>query len=398
MNHPTLTRVLAVPSAYALVGWSLSAILYLGRAIPWDEPSEATVALIAGTLLMFAGSLWWSLHESSRQGHRGDPPPIVEPSLMACWALHALGGAGLALYVRDFAGAMGGIEGFVATAIAESYKIRWQAEETVSIGTQISYFGWIAIGFSVMRIRRTGMSPSLVIASVIQFAGNLLFIDRTRPTWIIFAAALVGIFALGMPSRRGILTTLGSLSATVGAVFVALATWIGKIPDSHAYGSSGLPVLLQNVIFYLTSGFAYLNRLLTWPEPISFAPVRTLSPIVNVLASMGLLPRAPSQVNEEFPVPFYTNVGTVLEPFLRDGGFAYLLVGIAVQSFFVDWVARRCLHSANPWARFAWATLCFTSAVSFFTPKITTTPVWLFVGLGVIASMRSATVDGVAEA
>src|SRR5439155_17556648 len=102
-------------------------------------------------------------------------------------------------------------------------------------------------------------------------------------------------------------------------------------------------------------------------------------------AAVGIVPSPPSQINEYFSMPFTTNVGTFLEPFYRDGGFTFAFAAILVHSFGLDWLGLALLRSGRRLALFAWANLCFVTFISFFTPKITGFPTWLFTGLAIAA-------------
>jgi hypothetical protein len=376
-----MRALMFTPSAYGILGWALSGVLYLLRVLPWEQPDKLTLLVLALVLFAFAASLVWQMRQKSAPLSRiefGRGYSAIEV------IFHFVGFTGVALYARDMAAILGDFQIFVAAAVSASYAIRWVAADSTSIGTQLSYLSWIAAALSAARLvqhpRLSWRYPVLLL----QLLGNLLFIDRTRPIWIGFCILLVAISAKGMPSRRAAMRAMLTIPGAAFAIFLLVGSWIGKIPDGNAYGSSALPPAAQNVSMYLTSGFAYLNRMLTWPEPVDYRPVRTLSPVVNLLAAVGVTDRAPSQVNEEYLIPIMTNVGTFSEPFYRDGGMVYLLIGVVIQTFLVDALARWFLTFATPFCRYAAAVLCFTSAVAFFTPKITTTPVWLFLGLALL--------------
>lgn len=375
-----LVVALTIPSFYGVLGWSISSLLYLSGIVPWEASSNRTNLVIAAGLVAFAFTFMGSMHHYRSEGSIREQAEIHHAGFI--WLLHFVGLVGISLYIRAFAHDLGGLGDFRTALLTASYKIRLQAEESTSIGTQISYFGWIAIALSLSTVHRGRVRIALIGASALQFAGNLAFIDRTRPLWILFTSFLLLIYSRGLPSKGYLRGALLAFALTLISILFLVSVWIGKVPDAHTYGTSSLAAPTQNAVLYLTSGFAYLNRILNSAEPIDFIPIRTLAPLFNVLSVLGLAPHAPSQVNEAYFTPFETNVGTVLEPFIRDGGLGYAALGLFIQTFVVDALARRFFALRAPLARYAWATLCFTSAVSFFTPKITTTPVWLFVGLG----------------
>jgi len=52
-----------------------------------------------------------------------------------------------------------------------------------------------------------------------------------------------------------------------------------------------------------------------------------------------------------------------------------------------DFIGLLCLRSRGIFAVYFWANLCFSTLIGFFTPKIGTTPIWLFfmVTIGALA-------------
>ena len=310
--------------------------------------------------------------------------------------LHGLGFLGIALYIRDFANALGGIANFGNALLTASYLIRWEGQATTSLGTQLNYFGWIAIALTWFEYRRGRIGRVWLVVAAVHFAANLVYIDRTRPIWIVFTAAVLGLLAIppDRPLRLARIVALGA--AAFGGIFLVLAVWIGKVVRPGQFGETVLPLWAQNLYNYGTGGFAYFSQLVGATEPIEYLPVRALYPGVKVLAALGAAGAPPSQINEFFFAPFPTNVGTFLEPYYRDGGLAFACAAIVVHSFGIDYFALKLLRSQRPLALFAWANLCFVSFIAFFTPKLTNFPVWLFTGLGIAAAVW-ATFGGTAH-
>jgi hypothetical protein len=168
-------------------------------------------------------------------------------------------------------------------------------------------------------------------------------------------------------------------------IFLGIAAWVGKVVSEGQFGESPLPPFAQNIYVYGTSGFAYFNRLLETQDAVTYVPERVLYPAFKVLAGLGLSAPPPSQINEFFYMPFPTNIGTFLEPFYRDGGRLFLILGIILQSFGLDLAGYAFLRSGRPTARFAWANVCFVAFIGFVTPKLTNFPVWLFTIVGIVS-------------
>jgi oligosaccharide repeat unit polymerase len=177
--------------------------------------------------------------------------------------------------------------------------------------------------------------------------------------------------------------------AAATAVFVAVGTWIGKIGSTNASGDATLLPQIDNVYYYGTCGFAYFNHVIEVEKDIDYFPSRTFYPLFRILSSAGVAREPPSQINEFYTIPFATNVGTVLEPFYRDGGLGFTFVGILLVSFVFDALALWFWRQGHFLADFAAANLCFATFLGFFTPKVASFPLWLFCGLGAAPSLAA---------
>jgi len=114
-------------------------------------------------------------------------------------------------------------------------------------------------------------------------------------------------------------------------------------------------------------------------------PERFLYPALKFLTRFGLSKEPPLQILDYYDIPFSTNVGSFLEPFYRDGGLLFVLCGIIIYSFGIDAIGLMLLNSRRPLAIYAWANLCFVTALSFFNPLSNFFPIWLFTGLGMMS-------------
>lgn len=385
-----------IPSSYGLVMWGFTLGLYSLRLIDWDPGSTFAMALFLGVLLAYGLSA--AVHYKpytrvlnviqERVRHLDALPHAQRPwhiSDAALWTLHLLGLFGLGLYLREIMGIFGGFLGLLDVLTAESHLVR-QAEIEL-VGIYFSYFGWMAIPLTVLRWRIDGKPPRLLLFAVaLQLGGNLLFIDRTRPVWLVFASILI-LFPLveGLAARRLLLWSLGIVG--IGIIsFFGIGAWIGKTGAGFdAYGAVNVNQELANLYYYLTSGFAYFEAMLDLKYPYDFVPQRSLYPLFKVGAMLGIVAEPPIQILPFIEAPFPANVGTFLEPFFADGGMVYVVLGVLASTFLVDFVALLFLRSTSPLAIFCWANLCFVSFISFFVPKISTTPVWLFLFVGIMA-------------
>lgn len=387
----TFKSLFFIPSFYGALSWGVWLVLYSMDLMLLDECSVLAMSLYLIVEFMFVLSVFVSLPhyrnyvETSRERTLfAGVTQGVRPGLaIALLALHSAGFIGLMLYVIKFSKNLGGLSGFVFALFSQAYAIRWETETSASVGTQLSYFGWIAISLTVYFVVRRKLPKSWLLLAFMQFLGNLLYIDRTRPLWIIFTSLLIILPAARELNMKRIARWMVLSTFVAFIIFWAVAEWTGKTGYKGTYESSVLPGITKDIYVYGVSGFAYFNKLLQSNEELSYAPVRTIYPVLTFFSRAGVTRTPPSQVLEFYDVPFSTNVGTFLEPFFRDGGVLFVLCGIIIYSFGLNLAGLYFLNSSNPLAIYAWSNLCFTCFMGFFTPKIASFPVWLFLGLGI---------------
>jgi len=391
-NRGDLRHLFYMPSAYGFILWNAWLVLYWLKLIPLDDTEPESNLLYLAVAAAFLCSAAVSARsyktlDTRRRASEDASAPWPRTAWISLLGLHALGAAGIVLYVRDFASHLGGLNGFILTLANEPYKIRWESELTSSTGTQVSYAGWLAIALTVIGVQRGGLRRRWWALAAVQFSGNLLFLDRTRPTWILFTALVALLPGTRIAGRRLAVRLAGGLAGAV-LVFLLLGSWIGKVNVDHQeFRSSSLPPALESLYIYGVSGFAYFNRILSTEHNQEYLPLRTAYPLFKALAAVGLSKPPPSQILEFLSIPMDTNVGTFLEPFFRDGGLPYLIFGILFYSFGLDWLARGLWRRGTPLCDFAAANLCFASFIGFFTPKIGDTPLWIFCGLALMQTL-----------
>jgi len=287
-----------------------------------------------------------------------------------------IGLAGLGLYILDFSANFGGVYQFFYIFLANPLEIRAAAADSTSFGFQISYFSWLSVFYCVLLLatgygRSVGWKIFLVLLGLFEFALNLLFIDRTRPT-ILFVICALGFVACRFgqfrhPLRFFLAVFLGPL-----VIFFAQALYTGKYDAGDG--------LVHNFMVYILGGFGYFSSLLSDVIPdYSFA--RTFYPVTKVFEALGLTREVPPQILEFRDVPFLTNVGTFLEPLASDGGLMFVLIGVPILAVTLDLFALLALRVRSIPGLFIWANLILVTLLSFFVPKYNATHTYLFIAI-----------------
>jgi hypothetical protein len=385
-----------IPSAYGFVMWGFTYAIYEMRLMGWfpGQP-ESRLVLIAVLVCFALSALVWlpayrrearTIYAMSPAEHAAWQAPV-----WILWILHAVGLAGFALYLREMTNLFGGLEGLASVLVSEeSYLVR--LAEFDLMGVYLGYFGWIAIPLTILRWKAGGRVSWLMwAATVAGFTGNFLYLERTRPVWIGFMAILLLLPFTTDPSLRRMFLRSVLIVALGLMAFYGVAYWTGKTGESWGhYGDMVIPTWLGNLYHYLTGSFAYFEAIYDEVFTPDFVPQRTLYPLFKFLSLLGLAPEPAAQILPLLEVPFPANTGTFLEPLYVDGGGLYIALGVVLATFAVDGIALACLRVRNPFTLFFWSSLCFASFISFFVPKLASTPTWLFAAFAIVAAAFAA--------
>lgn len=373
------------PSFYGFFAWVTTYLIYVSNFLSWEPAASEVHFLFALQIaLFFVSTLIFSKYFSASKPTAHSLSMVIVPSVWFVLLLHAIGFVGIAKFVIDFSPSLP--DGFVGSLLSDSSQIRALGAEMTSIGTQLSYFGWLAVGIS-MCYKKTNWW--LIAVSLLQFLSNFVFIDRTRPVWILFTAFLCFVWTRNNINGWRVFRYLALLGIVFIVLFVAVALWSGKMGDGLF--DDNVNPLVGSLYLYLTAGFSYFAHMIQVEvPPDNFFPERIFAPVLTVLAGFGLSDMPPSQILDFYEMPFPSNVGTALEPFYRDGGFGFLMFGMLIYSFGFNILGIWLLRNKSAFAIYAWATLCFCNFIGFFTPKIGNFPFWFFVFLGVVAALSFA--------
>lgn len=400
MRRDAWTHLGLIPSVYGFVLFVATFILYQLQLIAYEPMNgeTLTLCLFAVTVYLFSAMLHVNSYSSAgqllaaRMAIPGPHDPVLTDHI-ALGVMHLIGFLGLTLYVRTLIDFFGSPLLFFLALKESTHEVRWAAASIQTIGIQLTYVGWIAIALTACTMARGSVRVVWIIAALAQFAGNLVFVDRTRPMWILVTCGLV-VMASRFHRLRTAQLLRRSILASVGLVmlFVVVGFWVGKVSteDPRLFGTTRLPPVAQPVYYYITSSFAYLNRITDVEDTFSWSPERSLYPLFQALASLGLTDPPPSQVNDVYFVPVPANTGTILEPLYRDGGAVYATIGFAALVFIMDSLALAFVRNGSFIALLAWAHLCFCNLLAFFTPKFNNTPLWMVVFIAIATLLFSA--------
>lgn len=373
-----------LPSFYLFATFSVAYFFYVIDVINWEKPPvELHIWSIITILFSLISLLNHHLLFRNEINSAGFKQSIQSNSLIngkayiLLFAISFLGILGIVKYVLDYAKFAGAFGILMSVFIEDTGQLRTMADNVESLGTQVSYFSWIASFIIVYHIANNRLSKWWFLGLFIILILNALFLDRTRPVWIIFTCSLSYFMATYYKySRRTIILVITSIALFFISIFIAIGFLLGKGADDEYFLNYGLPRWTQSVFSYLTSSFAYLGRLISYELPVAYEPVRIAYPIEKILAKFSLVNQPPSQILEFFTVPILTNVGTFLEPFFQDGGRIFMALAIIIHTFLFDLVALRLMKNINVFGVICVATLCFINFIAFFVPRINSTATW----------------------
>ena len=398
-----------MPSFYLFLTFSLSYGLYLTNVIAWETPPiELHFWSIMTSLISLLSVV---VHQKKyRQLINGNElqqkikTPFLSNNInqMLFLGFTVIGVLGIVKYVMDYSSLLGAFSILTTFFMEDTGKLRTFADNVESIGTQLSYFSWFSAFIITAECANKRFSKKWLIAVVFIILGNCLFLDRTRPVWLIFVCLLIYFFVTyEAHARKKIVRIIGTVGAFFVGFFILIGSLLGKDGGVVSYTQYDLPAPIQLVLVYFTSSFAYLGRVIQLDYAIDFYPMRVTYPLQKALAKFSLVEQPPNQVLEFMSVPHLTNVGTFLEPFVRDGGWIFVLMGILIHSFLFDKMVMQLLKKVTPMAVIMIASFCFINFMAFFVPKIVSTATWftllLAFGLHVMMLKRENKIKSVGQ-
>ena len=386
-----LNKLFFVPSFYLFCFFNAGLLLYFLRLLPYPNPESLTIIIFFSVSIISLASMTVSMIVLSKYKISSIFPTtsiakqeISTKDWLFLFLITFLGFFGLFGYLNNMLVEFGGLGEFLIVVAISSADIRaFNATYDFSIFTQLTYFSFLAFGYIIYLINFKKLSAVqktfLIFICLLIFLLNLLYIDRTRPVWILW----IGIFLIFIRFIPKIsFTTLVRRIFYVGifflSIFVLIGLWIGKIEQGRVT-DSGLPSAIESPYSYFTGGYSYFNQLVVEDNQITNQPMqRFFYPVLKLTAAFGLSEQPPSQINEHKYVGVDTNIGTFLEPFFQDGGFLFCILGILIHTFFFDALCIFCLSRGNFLSIFFASNIFFCNVISFFTPKISSVPIFIF--------------------
>jgi len=370
----TNKSIFLIPSTYGLIGWVIAALFVVVDPVGMTPLSLNGYFIIFYTLLVYS-FMTFLFNRSFSQSMYSDDIPIGKIDLNIFFLTSFIGIAGLYIYLGDIIFFYGGFRNVLYIISDDALKIRSNAEEFSSFSFQLSYFSWISvfIGTLIVKYRQHRRIVLFIVFSIIllELFLNLFFIDRTRPVWIIFTSVL-GIMFSGDLIRKKIFRWVGYATAVPAAIFILFSYLVSKFNEDFG--------IFGTMSAYIVSGIGYIDDLshdITLSP--SYFPVRTFLPLSKIMESIGLISDVPNNVLANRYIPFATNVGTLHEPYMSDGGMIYLIILFPIVALFINYLAYIGYRSRQSVGLFLWANCIFSSMISFFVPKFNSVPFYIFV-------------------
>lgn len=378
---------LFIPSFHLLITFSIAYFFYIIDIISWEQPPlELHYWCIITILCAFLSTATHAKRYSKVINSQSFSNSIkasfqsgilTKSFVIACMLIGVIG---IVKYILDYSNYLGTFGIFYSVFLEDTGQLRSLAENVDSSGTQLSYFSWIAAFIITAQIGGKQLGKKWWWLVVIIILLNSIFLDRTRPFWLIFTCALIFfIVTFNQYSRKQIITFILSGCIFLVGIFILIGFLLGKGSSDSAYTKFNLPTFVQPIFLYLTSSFAYLGRLIENNLPYSYTPERITYPLQKILAGFHFADRPPSQILDFFSLPLLTNVGTFLEPFFQDGGRVFLVIAIILHTFVFDKIALRLMSNLSIAAIIIISTLCFINFIGFFVPKIAATATWFII-------------------
>lgn len=371
-----------IPSFWGLLAWTSTSALYIFGPLDWNPISATGYMLLLSMALAFLISIVFHAplyKKAVNSPNRALPNSNINTLI----ALHLVGLLGSLIFAYDITAVYNQSFSFIEAFFQDPLSIRKASLDASPRGVYLAYFGWLASLLTGARLAtKTNHRILLATLLLLQFASELVFMNKTRPLAVLILACFGYLFA----TRKAI--TLGTASRYLlligGAFCIFFVAWSASTGKVWSQGTS-LPPALETLVLYLTAGYPYLLHIIETEPGGDFASMRVIRPILTLSAILLGTPPPPSAILPFYELPYATNVGTALEPFFRDGGTLGLCIGFVILSAGVDYLSLTAIRHGRTFGLCLSTTLCLTSASTFFVSKINTGSVALATTLFLIS-------------
>lgn len=386
-----------IPSFYGFLTMTFTYIIFILNVIEYNPISYLTHIIILLSIFSFFVStiVFYKLNKIFLTNYSVTKIILNKIILIILYSISFIG---VYLYLKEFFSYYGGYLNYFLVLFSDSSsELRSNGQiASESIGIQLTYFGWIAIAISFFQIINCKTSKLWWIPLILTFLCNLLFIDRTRPMWILLVLFYILFCSVQKKIKFSSLLIKSFLFiSSFFLIFILIGNLAGKISEEKQYNGWDISSSSQNIVFYLTSSYFYLDYIICNENP-EYKFDRTINPALKALKSIGIIEKEPtSLINDFYGQPYKTNVGTFLEPFFRDFGYIYMIFGIILHSVLLNYLAFLFLKIKSSFSLFLVSNICVINFFSFFTPKLNNFPIWLFFGIGFLIVIKKILIKNV---
>jgi len=242
-----------MPSFYLFLTFSLSYGLYLTNVIAWEVPPielhfwSIMTSLISLLSVVVHQKKYRQLINGIELQQKIKTPFLSNRiHLLLFLAFTAIGLLGIIKYVMDYSSLLGAFSILTTFFMEDTGKLRTFADNVESIGTQLSYFSWFSAFIITAECANKRISKKWLFAVVFIILGNCLFLDRTRPVWLIFVCMLIYFFiTYEAHARKKILRIIGTVGAFFVGFFILIGSLLGKDGGVVSYTQYDLPAPIQ---------------------------------------------------------------------------------------------------------------------------------------------------------
>jgi oligosaccharide repeat unit polymerase len=381
-------NLLLVPSTYGLLGWGLTVFFLILNPIGMTPLSYSGYSILLYTIFILLIFTIIFMKKFSKEKYISSIK-IGPIDSYIFYITTVIGLIGLNGYITDVSSFYGGVDALIYILSSDALAVRGSADEFASAYFQVSYFSWISIFLGVLIVRHSDYSIlfkiAVLVVILIEVFMNLFFIDRTRPVWILFTVG-IGLIFSGSIDGKKFSRNISYLLAMPALIFLSFSYAVQKFNQDLG--------IVGTMTAYILSGIGYLDDLNhDVTVRMDYAPLRTFMPISKFLEANGLIKNVPSDVLENRFIPFPTNVGSIHEPYISDGGIAFLVIFFPLIVAFINYIAFVGYRSKTSIGLFLWANCLFTMMISFFVPKFNSVPFYLFIMVFMISSFIYADVN-----